>query len=236
MPFSLDRVVPWGRSFDEYVAMFALNEEDLGRRILGCGDGPASFNSVLTKRGGRVVSVDPVYRYSAEDIRQRINETYDTIMEETRKNRNEFVWRHIRSPEELGRKRMASMGEFLEDFPAGKREGRYLDGALPHLPFRDDAFDLALCSHYLFLYSEHLSREYHVLSIEELCRAAREVRVFPLLELGTRESRHLEGVLSALREAGFEAGIETVPYEFQRGGNEMLRVTRTTRPSGPGPG
>jgi hypothetical protein len=48
MVFTLDRVVPWGRSFDEYVAMFALSSEDLGRRILGCNDGPASFNSGLT--------------------------------------------------------------------------------------------------------------------------------------------------------------------------------------------
>lgn len=50
--FRLDKVVPWGRSFEEYVAMFNLTKEDLGRRILGCGDGPAGFNAELTKRGG----------------------------------------------------------------------------------------------------------------------------------------------------------------------------------------
>ena len=32
MPFSIDRVVPWGRSLDEYRAMFALSEGDLTRR------------------------------------------------------------------------------------------------------------------------------------------------------------------------------------------------------------
>ena len=58
--FRLDEVVPWGRSFDEYVAMFALTEEDLQRRILGCGDGPASFNRGVTERGGDVVSVDAI--------------------------------------------------------------------------------------------------------------------------------------------------------------------------------
>ena len=42
MPFSIDRVVPWGRNSAEYQAMFRLGEPDLGRRILGCGDGPAS--------------------------------------------------------------------------------------------------------------------------------------------------------------------------------------------------
>ena len=33
--FTLDAVVPWGRSFDEYCAMFALSDRDLGLRILG---------------------------------------------------------------------------------------------------------------------------------------------------------------------------------------------------------
>ena len=33
--------------------MFDLSAADLGRRILGCGDGPASFNAELTAQGGR---------------------------------------------------------------------------------------------------------------------------------------------------------------------------------------
>ncbi len=60
MAFHLDQVVPWERSFDEYVAMFALETQNFGRRILGCGDGPASFNAELSPRGGAVVSVDPL--------------------------------------------------------------------------------------------------------------------------------------------------------------------------------
>lgn len=46
------------------------------------------------------------------------------------------------------------------------------------------SFDLAVCSHLLFLYSEHLSEDFHVESIKELCRVAGEARIFPLLELG----------------------------------------------------
>ena len=38
MPFELDRVVPWGHCFDEYVRMFALTEADLAGRILNCGN------------------------------------------------------------------------------------------------------------------------------------------------------------------------------------------------------
>ena len=43
MSFTLEKVVPWGRSFDEYTAMFSLTETELEKHILGCGDGPASL-------------------------------------------------------------------------------------------------------------------------------------------------------------------------------------------------
>jgi hypothetical protein len=58
--FALDAVVPWGRSFDEYRRMFAMSEADVHSRILGCADGPASFNAEATRRGLRVISCDPL--------------------------------------------------------------------------------------------------------------------------------------------------------------------------------
>jgi hypothetical protein len=224
MAFTLSQVVPWGRSFDEYVAMFALTGGDLDRAIVGCGDGPASFNAGLTRRGGHIVSVDPLYRFSQDEIRERIRQTGAEVLEQTRKNAHEFIWTTIESVEELGRLRTAAMGEFLSDYPAGLAEKRYVDGELPHLPFPDNAFDLALCSHFLFLYSEQLSEDFHVESIEELCRIASEARIFPLLELGSRKSRHVDAVHTRLTAEGYSVSIESVPYEFQRGGNQMMRV------------
>jgi len=224
MGFTLGEVVPWGRSYDEYVAMFALADTDLHRHILGCGDGPASFNAVLTGWGGRVVSVDPLYQYSREEIRQRIDETFYLVMEQTRKNTHEFLWTTITSVEELGRLRLLAMESFLSDYRLGGAQKRYITGELPNLPFVDREFDLAVCSHLLFLYSEHLSEDFHVVSLQELCRVAGEARTFPLLELGARKSRHVEAVRARLTAAGYSVTVETVPYEFQRGGNQMMRI------------
>jgi SAM-dependent methyltransferase len=224
MAFCLDKVVPWGRSFPEYVNMFALSEGDCQKRILGVGDGPASFNAVLSNRGGNVVSVDPLYRFSAQEIRQRIGETFDTVMEQTRQNAAEFIWREIHSVKELGRLRMSAMEEFLADFSRGRQQGRYCEASLPQLPFAAGEFDLALCSHFLFLYSELLSLEFHLKSLKELCRVAPEARIFPILELGSRPSRHLDPVIKHLENEGFHVEIESVPYEFQKGGNRMLKV------------
>lgn len=225
MAFTLNQVVPWGRTYDEYVAMFALSKTDLEKRVLDCSGGPASFNCVLTEQGGHVVSADPVYHFTTDEIRRRIGETYEEVMEQTGKNRNEFIWETITSVEELGRIRMGAMDDFLRDYQAGKREGRYIDAALPSLPFKDGEFDIALCSHFLFLYSEQLSEEFHYRAIMELCRVASEVRIFPLLELGANKSRHLELVLNRLAAKVFKISVEKVPYEFQKNGNEMLKIS-----------
>ena len=85
---------------------------------------------------------------------------------------------------------------------------------------------MALCSHFLFLYSAHFDADFHVAAIRELCRVATELRIFPVLELGSVQSRHLNFVMERLRESGFSAELQTVNYEFQRGGNQMLRVSR----------
>ncbi len=205
--------------------MFALSKADLRGRILACADGPAGFNAGMHARGRRAVSVDPIYQFAAYELRARIRATFDTVIEQARAHRDQYVWHGVRSVEELARVRMAAMEAFLADFEPGLREGRYLPGELPELPFADGEFDLALCSHFLFLYTDHLTCEFHCRAIREMCRVAGEVRVFPLLDLESRPSRYVEPVCAELRAGGYDCQVRAVPYEFQRGGNEMLRVT-----------
>ncbi len=230
MAFELKEIVPWGRSFQEYVSMFALSEEDLIKPVLGCGDGPASFNAELTRRGGTVVSVDPLYAFGADEIGQRIDETFDAVMGQTRQNKEEFVWEHIRSVDELGQIRMAAMRDFLSDYPYGRSNGRYLPHSAPSFNFADDSFDLALSSHFLFLYSEHLDLKFHVDTITELCRVCGETRIFPLLQLGGTPSPHVEPAAKHFCAEGYEVAQVKVPYEFQRGGNQMLKIRKVEHP------
>jgi SAM-dependent methyltransferase len=225
--FTLDRVVPWGRSFEEYRLMFSLSELDLSSRILGCGDGPASFNAEAARRGARVVSVDPLYQWTPDQIRERIAATYDEIIDQTRRNADEFVWTSIPSIEDLGRRRLAAMEDFLADFPVGTAQGRYVAAALPALPFDDGAFDLGLSSHLLFLYTSQLGREFHRAAVGDMCRVCREVRIFPLLALGAVPSPLVRDVADDRISAGCTVTIEDVPYEFQRGGNRMMRIRKT---------
>ena len=224
MTFRLDEVVPWGRTLAEYRAMFDFTDDDMSGTVLGCGDGPASFNAESTRLGYRVTSSDPIYRFSAAELRSRINETADIIAKQLQQNAHEFVWSRFSGPGELIDARMAAMREFLADYPLGLSEGRYVEAALPDLPFSDRSFDLVVCSHFLFLYSQQRDLGFHLNAINELCRVAAEVRIFPLLELGSVTSRHLDAIVAALREKSHSVEIVPVDYEMQKGGNQMLRV------------
>ena len=222
--FTLDRVVPWGRSFDEYRRMFALSELDLQSRILGCADGPAGFNAEASWRGAAVVSCDPLYGADTRQIRQRIEATFDEMLDQTRRNADEFVWDTITSVHELAVLRTSAMETFLADYDEGRLAGRYVEGELPALPFPHQSFDLALCSHFLFLYSDQLGEAFHLDAVHELRRVAREVRIFPLLALGRRPSPYVETIVASVGISGGDVSIEAVPYEFVRGGNQMMRI------------
>ena len=220
----LKNIVPWGRSFDEYQEFFGLTDGDLSKTILGCGDGPASFNAELTSRGGNVISVDPTYQFAAGELQNRIEEVYKEIMPQAEKNKHMYVWESIPSVEALGEIRMSAMNTFIADYEAGKSESRYLPESLPKLSFQDKQFDLALCSHYLFLYSEHVDLEQHIASIKELCRVASEARIYPLLSLDGELSSHLAEVISGLSKVGLVCTKENVKYQFQKGATQMLVV------------
>ncbi len=228
MTVTYDSVKPWGRLFSEYVKMFSLTQADLAGRILGCGDGPASFNAEATEKGYHVVSVDPIYGMTPLEIEQRVDVTWQEILEQVRGNMHQFLWTHFQTPEELGQSRLGAMRRFVADLEQGKAEGRYIEASLPTLPFDDASFDLALCSHFLFLYSDHFLTDFHIEAVTEMCRVAGEVRIYPLLDFTNQESVHVVPVIDALAAIGWTAQRVPVEYEFQRGATHMLRITRNT--------
>jgi len=151
--------------------------------------------------GTRVISCDPIYQWEAIDIREQITATCDQILDQTRRSVDEFVWHSFRSVEELGRVRVAAMPEFLDDFGQGNVSGRYIAARAAGL------------------------------SVLQLL--LRPGTVFPLplplLAFGGQRSPYIDRRVEQLREAGYDASIENVPYEFQRGGNQMMRIRRAGR-------
>ncbi|MBO3460899.1 SAM-dependent methyltransferase [Aetokthonos hydrillicola Thurmond2011] len=227
MGLRLEQIFPWGRSLEEYIQMFNLTVNDLQSKIIDCASGPASFNAEMTKLGYNVISCDPIYQFSADEIASRIEETCPVMLQGVEANRHKFVWKIYQSPQHLVETRMAAMQQFVTDFSLGLQQGRYKQEALPTLSFNSGRFDLALCSNLLFTYSDQLSLEFHLAAITEMCRVANEVRIFPLLVNMTGEtSPFLEPVIQELDARGYGVKIKNVPYEFQQGGNQLLQVIK----------
>lgn len=222
----LDKVVLWGRTLEEYKSMFSLSETDLSKKILGCGDGPASFNAEMTELGHSVVSIDPVYQFSAEQIEQRVRATYEQVISQVEQNSHNYIWKNFQDADELGKARLNAMEKFLLDYETGKVSERYSDQSLPSLEFSNNQFELCVCSHLLFLYSQQLSLDFHMASIHELLRISSEIRIFPLLKLDGERSSYLELVMEDLSNKGYSTQVQTVAYEFQKGGNQMLKISR----------
>jgi hypothetical protein len=227
MAVQLDKIVPWGRTFHEYCLMFNLSAQSLSGGVLDCGGGPASFVAEMSARGQRAVSVDPVYQFSAAAIRARFEASAEGMLEQVVATPYDWVWSYHRDPHALLATRRAALETFLEDYASSAREGRYVAGKLPSLPFPTGSFALAVCSHLLFLYSDLLSENFHLEALRDLCRVAGEVRLFPLLTLQQKPSQYLPAVLSALHAEGWQSEVQTVDYELMRGGNQMLRVFKT---------
>lgn len=225
MAFELKNTVPWGRNLDEYTKIFDLTNEDLNCQIISFGDGPASFNSEMTRLNRKVVSIDPIYQFSRNELKQRIAETKETVIEQTKSNIDNFVWKNISDVSHLECIRMNAMTQFLDDFEVGKGQARYQYHELPNTTeYADLSFDLGLSSHFLILYSQ-LGMDFHVQSISEMLRICKEVRIFPLLNLDAKQSEVLEPLIDYFK-SDFEVEIKAVDYEFQKNGNEMLVIRR----------
>ena len=224
MAFRLDNVVPWGRNFDEYKEMFLLGDDDKNKKIAGFGDGPASFNSEATKEGFYVRSFDPIYQFEREQLKERIEEVRDTVMQQMAENMDNYVWTKIHDLKELENVRMSAMEGFLKDYETGRSEGRYIYHELPNrLPYKDGEFDLGLSSHFLLMYTA-LGYDFHVASITEMLRVCKEVRIFPLCDLDSRSSKMIDDVIEHF-SAGHTIEIKETGYEFQKGANRLLIIS-----------
>lgn len=225
MSFKLSSVVPWGRNMEEYKLMFRLNDSDLSKKIAGFGDGPACFNCEMTEKGGSVISFDPIYQFSKADIEKRIEEVRVIVMQQMSENIDNYVWKNIKSLDELEFTRMSAMRKFLSDYEKGKTEGRYVYHELPdRLNYDDDHFDIGLSSHFLLMYTS-LGYDFHIASMTEMLRVCKEIRIFPIVDLDANKTDITEKVIDYFKK-DYSVEIVKTDYEFQKGDNKLLIIRK----------
>ena len=222
----LTGVTPWGRRAHEYLALFGLRADQLPGTGLDCGAGPSSFTAEMTRAGVDVRAVDPGYRLEIPAMRRLLTNAEHQIGEALATERDRFVWDFYGDIDGLLTARRQAADRFFCDYRQGRVTGRYICGELPRLPFSTSRFDLALCSHLLFLYSRELDLEFHLSALSELTRVAAEVRVFPMISLDGTPSPHVDACRQFLERRNVRVAIEPVPFEFQRGADHVVHAWR----------
>ncbi|OME74428.1 SAM-dependent methyltransferase [Paenibacillus odorifer] len=222
----LERIVFIGRTFEEYLQMFKLKAKDLvGRRILDCPAGACSFTAISNQLGSDVTAADIAYYYSADELEDKGVQDIEHAMSELVKVQGNFVWDYFKSIEDLTQARSRALNDNIRD--QRQTPERYVPVILPNLPFNDEDFDLTLSAHFLFMYSDRLDYDFHLKTINELMRVTRgELRIFPLVDLSCKRYEHLDRLIDEMVQQGFAVEEMEVPYEFQKGANQMLSIRR----------
>jgi hypothetical protein len=212
-----------GRTLAEYRRMFDLDLDAwAGRRVLDCPAGACSFVAEAGEHGVKAVGVDHLYDRPAVALAERCAADIDTAMAALDGVEGLYRWEFYGDVDELRSYRERAASRFLHDY--AHNPGRYVAAELPSLPFPDGAFDLVLSAHLCFLYDDRLSERFHHRAIRELLRVGDELRVFPLHGFDADRSALVEPVVQRLRADGYRTEIRSVPFEFQRGADEMLVV------------
>jgi len=210
------------RAYDEYVAFFALDPEQLvGRRVLDCSAGASSFVARANRMGIEAVAVDPAYELAGDKLADVAAAGLRDGNAIAAQHPGRFTWQWYGSVQARERMRARALAEFVLDF--NEHRDRYVTASLPTLPFPAGVFDVALCSHLLFTWADQLGLDWHVAALRELARVAHEVRVFPTVMQGAGEAVPFwDELIAALAAEGMHLHRQQVDYKFQVGADTML--------------
>ncbi len=223
-PFHLDRVVFFGRTFEEYLDMFDLKFSDLGsKEVLDCPSGPDGFVAEAKRRGAKVTGSDPMYHQSVSGLRRiALSDIASTMT----KLSNDPLWQ-LDNLEKYHAEKLKAMENFLQDYAQGMKEGRYVAAALPKLPFANSQFDLVLSAHLLFCYASPenggiwpqspLDLDFHRKAVDDLLRVCRhELRLYPIYAMNSETELNAIAVtlMKELPAKGYQ--VETRPSKLQQ--------------------
>lgn len=193
----------WIYSLDDYRQIFALNEQELHKRILDYPGGINSVNAQCHALGYPLISGDPLYQLTPQAIAGHADEVLQSLI----KN-NPLAEKEVRQ------QWRQNLEQFLADYELGKRQGRYIDISQPQLPAGEEFFDILLCTDLIF----------NAEIMAQLCKMAAEIRVFPLPNEKSEIESQLGPTMLAFQQRNFGVEIRAVNYPQRQGATAMLRI------------
>jgi hypothetical protein len=222
--FKTDEVVLLGRTFEEYVGMFGLDQATLRENyILDAASGVSSFCAEANAREYRVSASDRIYTLSADEIERTCSRDLDNMIAQLAGITQNYVWDFFPNLTALRAQRERAYRGFVAEYRQ-YGHSRYITTEYPTSSFADGQFDLALVSHFLFLYDEQLDYDFHQRTLLELLRIAHEVRLFPLVNMRTERASAIAKLSADPAFASYDIRIVPVDYEFIRNSREMMVI------------
>ncbi len=223
----LEDIVLIGRTFEEYYKMFDLNNDLLNNEsILDAASGVSSFCAQACAQGYHVTASDRIYASGSSEIEQKCRKDLDIVLNQLPGISDLYIWNYFKNIRSLKTNREKAYKSFIEDFKK-YGTGRYVPVEFPVTKFQDDQFTIALASHFLFLYEDHLDYDFHKKTILELLRVtSKELRIFPVVNFKGKRSMFVESVMKDEDIGRFGISIKRVDYEFIRNGNEMMVIKK----------
>lgn len=225
---NLDRIAFLGRTYEEYLKIFGLDEDILRKGpILDCPAGASSFTAEAREKGFDVTACDILYSHHIDRLTKKGLDDLQHVFEKLEEVSNLYTWNHYKNTKEVFGLRKKALEEFTKDFTNGFKERRYVPAALPKLPFPNKSFETVLSGHFLFLYGNRLDLDFHMACLYELVRVCRgEVRIYPIVGHDAKPYPHIDEIISSLDTVGIKAEIRDVPFEFLKGANQMMVLKR----------
>lgn len=236
--FILNDVAFYGRTLSEYSQMFNFDSEQWkGKKVLDCAAGPASFTAEARRSGVKAVACDPLYFLPARVLVPRAEENIKELLAKDSHEWALFDPDACETDTHYASEKHRALFNFSQDYSEGKELGRYVQGALPDLPFENDSFDLVLSAHLLFVYSarteggvfesERFPLSFHIAAIREMLRVCKEeVRIYPLKGPNRPDNPLLSAVLAALSNDDVYFELVYVGYKDIAGADRMLRIIK----------
>lgn len=207
--------------------MFDLDESLLRvGPVLDCPAGPSSFTAEADRLGINAAACDILYDFSLGELMEKGREDIRHVFDRFDEVSHLYSWKYYKNKNEVISLRKRALELFSNDFSTGIARGRYVQAGLPSLPFADRTFSLVLSSHFLFLYGDRLSFDFHKACLKELMRvSSKEVRIFPLFGLDAKPYPYLKDILLFLSSEGIKVEMVKVPFEFQQGSDHMMTLS-----------
>lgn len=223
--FELADIIAIGRTYDEYRRMFGLDISRLkNAAILDAGGGVSSFTAEAAALGLNAMSADRIYRFTPDELRQKSSADLDEMLSKIDGIRENYNWDFYRDREGLAAYREKARAAFIADY-AMNRASRYVDTSFPWTVFTAGEFDIAIMSHLLFLYDEHLDYKFHADTLSELIRITREeVMVYPLYNLRWKKSVFVDRIMSDPLFSRVKFTVKKSGFEFVKGADEYLSI------------